>query len=445
MTHFLCPVSFLRHAASQCLGVALVLCTTWGGGALATEPQNANHPAPGASTENLVHEMEAGEKFDVSETLMHHVIENHDWHIMDLPGTNGYTEIAVHLPWMLYHSEKGFQFFMLSEGSEHANEEKALQHGYALSHGKLHPVRADVQVLEAGGIPSEEFAAHLELDEAGNWVPKKGDHHVVRTHSGVLYAVDTEASVLDFSISKTPLHMMIVALLMLLVFTSVARAYKKRGVKSAPKGLQSLVEPVIMFVEENIAAPNMHGKHKRFMPYLLTLFFFIWISNMLGLMPLSSNIAGNISVTAALAALTLLVTWFSSNKAYWQHIFWFPGVPTGVKFIMMPVEIVGMFTKPFSLTIRLFANIAGGHFMVLALVSLIFILGDSGKSAAGAYGIMPLSVAFTLFILTLEVLVAALQAYVFTMLTAVFIGQAMESHDHHHEHATEDTATVAHA
>lgn len=374
-----------------------------------------------------------GGKFNVSETLMHHVQETHDWHIMDIPKGGGeYMEVALHLPWILYNSEKGLQFFSLNGADAHANEEIALENGYVFSHEKMYPVLKDEVVIKDGQ-PTDEFMKHLDY-EGGKWVPKKGDHHVIMAHDGKLYAVDHHATVLDISISKTPLQMMIVGVLLLLIFTGMARAYKKRGVNSAPKGMQSLLEPIVKFVEENIAAPNMHGKHKPYLPYLLTLFFFIWFSNIFGLLPFNSNIAGNISITAALAVLTLLLTWFSSTKDYWGHIFWFPGVPTPVKFIMMPVEVVGMFTKPFSLTIRLFANIAGGHFMVLALVSLIFILGKAGQNPGGAYGIMPLSYAFTLFIMTLEVLVAALQAYVFTLLTAVFIGQAMETH-HHDDHA----------
>jgi F-type H+-transporting ATPase subunit a len=374
-----------------------------------------------------------GEKFDVSGTLFHHVLETHNWHIADIPTGGGhYFHLEVPLPWMLYNSKDGFQFFMLN--GEHA-EHDALEKGYVLSHEKLYPIQKDVKVLE-NGYPGPEFQEHLTLTPKG-WAPKKGDHHVVADHAGNLYAVDTNVSVLDFSISKTPLHMIIVALLMIWLFTRMAKYYN-RNPGTAPLGIASFLEPIVLFVEDNIAKPNMHGKHGRYLPYLLTLFFFIWLSNIFGLMPLSSNIAGNIAITAALATLTLLITIFSGTKDYYQHIFWFPGVPVPVKFILLPVELVGVFTKPFSLAIRLFANIAAGHFMVMALVSLIFIVGKSGQSLGGALAITPLSLVFTLFIMTVEVLVAAVQAYVFTLLTAVFIGQAMESH--HHDHAHDDHA-----
>jgi F-type H+-transporting ATPase subunit a len=165
----------------------------------------------------------------------------------------------------------------------------------------------------------------------------------------------------------------------------------------------------------------------------------------LGLTPFNSNIMGNISVTAALAVLTMIITNVNGSKDYWGHIFWFPGVPTPVRLIILPVELIGIFTKPFALTVRLFANISGGHFMILSLVSLMFILNDMGRNPAGGWAIMPLSVAFTFGIMILEVLVAVIQAYVFTLLTCVFLGAAMESHDHHDDHSHDHAHAHAHA
>ncbi len=319
--------------------------------------------------------------FNVTELLLHHVLDSHDWHIVDIPTGGGkYFTVSVSLPWLLYDSEKGLKFFFLHGHTPEELNASAAEHGYQID----------------------------------------GHGHIASL---------TGANVVDLSPTKTVLHILMVALVMLLLFTRIASAYKARP-NQAPKGAQSFFEPLIVFIRDEIAKPNLHGKHAAFVPYLLTLFFFIWFANIFGIMPLNSNIAGNISVTAALAVLTFVLIQFNGTKDYWGHIFWFPGLPVPLKLLMTVVEIVGLLTKPVALAIRLFANISAGHFMVLALISLIFLLGKQGQSVGGALGILPLSLAFSLFILTLEVLVAIVQAYIFTLLTAVFIGQAMESHDH---------------
>jgi F-type H+-transporting ATPase subunit a len=208
------------------------------------------------------------------------------------------------------------------------------------------------------------------------------------------------------------------------LFLAVARSYNKN--KLAPKGIAGFLEPLVIFVRDEIAIPNIGTKkYAKYMPYLLTIFFFIWINNLIGLIPFfpfSSNLTGNIFFTFVLALITFIVTSFSANKDYWKHIF-MPPVPKALYPIMIPVEIIGMLTKPFALMIRLFANITAGHIIILSLVSLIFIF----KTVAVA----PISGAFVVFMSVLEMLVAALQAYVFTLLTALFIGQAVEEHDHH--------------
>jgi F-type H+-transporting ATPase subunit a len=217
--------------------------------------------------------------------------------------------------------------------------------------------------------------------------------------------------------------MFIAVIAILLVFSSVAGAYKKR-VGLAPKGLQSFAEPLIIFIRDDIARPNIGYKYEKFMPLLLTIFFFIWFNNLLGLIPIfpgSANVTGNIAVTMVLAAIVLVVVNLNGNKYYWSHIFK-PDVPFWLLPIMWIVEIIGIFSKPFALMIRLFANITAGHIIVLSLVSLIFIF----KSLA----IAPVSVAFVLFMSVLELLVAFLQAFIFTMLTALFIGTAVEEHHH---------------
>jgi F-type H+-transporting ATPase subunit a len=353
---------------------------------------------------------------DISKIIIHHLMDSHDWHITDI----GETPIALHLPWILYNSELGLQFY----GGTHALEEDP---NYVVSHDQVYYVTGEAQVS------AEEAAAHPD-----QYVVVHGGGHGSShgAHQEKVYALKAGASVIDFSLTKTGLQILIVAIVMLLVFTAVARGYKKNN-GMAPKGIQSFFEPIILFVRDDVAKPYMHGKHDRYVPYLLTLFFFIWFSNLFGLTPLSSNITGNTTITIMLALLTFILIIFSATKDFWMHILWFPGVPIWMKPLMLVVELMGFVTKPAALAIRLFANIAAGHFMVLSLISLIFILGDFGRSPGGAIGIMPLSVAFSIFIFVVEVLVAAVQAFVFSLLTAVFIGQALESHDHGHDHGHE--------
>ena len=208
----------------------------------------------------------------------------------------------------------------------------------------------------------------------------------------------------------------------------MAKRYRAgHGVETAPKGVQSLIEPVITFIRDEVAKPNLGHKYKKYFPYLLTVFFFILINNLVGLIPGTANVTGNIAFTMVLAVISFIVILFSTRKHYWAHIF-NPPVPMGVKPILIPVEILGIFTKPFALMIRLFANMIAGHIIIICLISLIFIFGS--LSAGIGWGFSPLSIAFVIFIYFIELLVAFLQAYIFTNLTAVFIGQAFEgSHD----------------
>lgn len=354
----------------------------------------------------------ATEEFDASETILHHVLDTHDWHITDIPsgkdehGKTHYTPIALHLPWFFYSSRDGMVFVGSTEG--------LAEKGYMAHHDHLYP-------LKAGATPPVDSHGHVSMDEKAfeEWEAENIDHHV---------------SVYDLSITKASLHMIMVGIAMLLVFSAVARGYKRNAGK-APSGIQSAFEPIIVFIRDEVAKPYLHDKAARFLPYLLSLFFFIWFANLFGLTPFNSNVMGNISVTAALAVLTFLLINFNGTKDYWKHIFNTPGVPWVLKFgipLMPIVEIIGVFTKPFALMIRLFANISAGHFMVLSLVCMIFILGKNGAQPGGAFGIMPLSFAFTTAIFVLEMVVAIIQAYIFTLLTTVFVGMALESHDDHH-------------
>jgi len=215
------------------------------------------------------------------------------------------------------------------------------------------------------------------------------------------------------------------AALMLLIFMTAARSYgKRKGL--APKGVQSFMEPIILFVKDEIVKPNIGPKYEKFLPYVLTLFFFIFFGNLLGLLPGSANLTGNIAVTFCLALLTFIITNVNGNKNYWSHIFWTPGVPNPLRPIILPVEIIGVFTKPFALTIRLFVAITAGHIVLLALTSLTFIFH---KWSVGIGTTL-----VNIFISLIELLVAAIQAYVFAMFTSLYIGQAIAEHEHHDDH-----------
>ncbi len=315
-------------------------------------------------------------KFD-SDFIIHHVIDSHDWHLFDMPAGEGkYTAVSIPLPVILF-ADGGIHFFMSS----------AFEHGHA--------------AVQKGDLT-------FMLDEHGK---------VVATKNGA------KVSVLDFSITKTVLGMLIAGLLMFLVFRAAAKFYARNSVASAPRGIAGFVEPLILFVRDEIAVPNI-GKHKyqKFMPYLLTVFFFIWISNLVGLLPLGFNVTGNLMITFTLAIFTFILTTINGNKAYWGHVYAPPGVPLALLPIMIPIELAGLFIKPAALMIRLFANITAGHIVIMSLIGLIFKMENIGWSA--------LSVPMTLFISVLELLVAALQAYVFTMLSALFIGAAVAD-DHH--------------
>jgi F-type H+-transporting ATPase subunit a len=261
-------------------------------------------------------------------------------------------------------------------------------------------------------------------------VNKKGDT-VEKSLNGKIIEVDEHGEMveaglpLDFSITKNVFMMLLSVIILLWVFLSLARAYKKTGI-SEPRGLAGFIEPVIVFIEEDVAIPNIgEDKYFRYMPYLLTIFFFILLNNLMGLIPFfpfGANVTGNIALTMVLAVFTFILTTVSGNRSYWQHIFNTPGVPVWLAPIMIPVEIIGMFTKPFALMVRLFANITAGHIIVLSLISMIFIFKSVFMAAP--------SLVMVIFMDMIELLVAFLQAYIFTLLSALFIGLAMPEHHH---------------
>lgn len=376
------------------------------------------------------------EKFNAGQVVMHHVLESHDWELTEYPAGDGkYEKLALHLPWILYSSANGLAFYGSTEalvasgkyivdehgGAVYVNDGSAPAHHEGGEHEQ--PV---TEPTHSADTAHKAEQAHGEGEHAQAETPEVAGEEAHHDYSHLVAAI-------DLSPTKTVLHMILVAIALLLVFSAVKKGYDKNRGK-APSGLQSFVEPIIIFVRD-FAKEYIGKKHEAFLPYLLTLFFFIWFANLFGLTPLSSNIAGNISVTAALAFLSLIIINVNGTKDYWTHIFWPPGVPIGLNFLLTIVEFLGVFIKPISLAIRLFANIAAGHFMVLSLICLIFIFGESGKSLGGSIFGAAIGVPFSIAIMCLEMLVAAIQAYIFTLLTCVFLGMAMESHDHHEEHA----------
>ncbi|MCO5233185.1 MAG: F0F1 ATP synthase subunit A [Chitinophagales bacterium] len=255
---------------------------------------------------------------------------------------------------------------------------------------------------------------------------------LILSHGRIVDAQTHSAKeLIDLSITKNVAMMLLSLLLLSIIFFSIKSAYQKRGVHSAPKGLQSILEPIISFIIEDIVKPNLGKDYEKYIPYIMSAFFFILINNLLGLVPFfpaSANLTGNIAFTLTMAVLTFIVTNINGNKNYWSHIFLMPGIPKILLLIITPLEIIGMFTKPFALMIRLFANMTAGHIIILSLVSLIFILGENGASIGGAIGGTSIAVPFILFMNALELLVAFLQAYIFTLLSAIFIGMAIEEH-----------------
>lgn len=271
------------------------------------------------------------------------------------------------------------------------------------------------------------------------------DGNYYKLYHGKIYKTDAAGTItydehhhpanvkpLDFSITKNVVSMLVVSALLLLMFTGLAKSYKKGPI---PTGFGRVLEPLILFIRDEIAIPNIgEKKYRRYMGYLLTVFFFIWLLNLLGMTPLGINVTGNIAVTVCLALFTYFITQFSANKDYWGHIFWMPGVPVPMKIILMPIEILGTLTKPFALLIRLFANITAGHVVIMSLIAMIFV----GKNI---YADMPISLGLTLFISVIEILVAFLQAFIFTMLSSLFIGMAVQDH-HHDDHGHEEENVI---
>ncbi len=282
------------------------------------------------------------------------------------------------------------------------------------------------------------MSSEFKHNDDGHVIVEKEDVNLAKIHGKIyeLNANETTVSfdenhhaknadkVIDFSITKSVLGMLLASILLLLGFTSLAKGYKKGAI---PTGFARVLEPLVIYVRDDIARPNIGEKHyRKFMGFLLTVFFFIWILNLLGLTPLGFNVTGNIAVTVCLALFTFFIVQFSGNKNYWKHIFWMPGVHWVMKIALIPIEVLGMLTKPFSLLIRLFANITAGHAVVMGLVAVTY----TAREALGLGGSLGVSFLLTLFITVIEILVAFLQAFIFTMLSSLFIGMAVAESDH---------------
>lgn len=355
-------------------------------------------------------------KLDVGEVIMNHITDANEWHL--------FGDFSIPLPCIVFHSEKGFDFFF-SNVFHHGHNS---HHGYVLDHGVLKHVNDSSfpkEHVEVEIIPHKELPKNL----LSSFVSGEDVTESYVVYNGKAYGAD-RSSFRDFSITKVVATMMLAALIMFFLFNYVARAYKKNV--RAPKGFQNFMEIIITFVRDEIAKPGLGPKWEKYFPFILTLFFFIWICNMLGLMaPIGSpNATGNLMVTGGLSLITFIIILFSGNKHYWQHIFNPPGVPNWVKIVLVPIEIASMFIKPAALMIRLFANMTAGHIIILSLVSIIFLITNIAGEAAG-WGTSILAGAFMLFMNVLELFVAALQAYVFAILASVFIGQAIEEPHHH--------------
>jgi F-type H+-transporting ATPase subunit a len=346
-------------------------------GLSASEPTTENPHNPEVS--------HAKKSFKPGEVIIEHISDAYSWHILTFKDK----AIAVPLPVILYSKQSGLHIFFSGK----------FGHGHASYKG--------FEICEEGA-------------NKGKIVEKLADGSVVRP--------------IDISITKNVLSLLMSVALLLWIFLSIAKRYKLHPDK-APKGLQSALEPIILFIRDDIAIPSI-GKHKyeKYMPYLLSVFFFIWINNMMGLIPIfpgGANVTGNIAVTMVLAVFTFVITSVSGTKTYWLHMVNMPGVPWWLKIpvpLMPFIEIMGMFIKPFVLMVRLFANITAGHINLLGFVCLIFVFGNINMAVG--YGFSVFSVVFAIFLYFLELLVAFIQAYVFTLLSALYFGMATEEAHH---------------
>lgn len=382
-----------RSIKSLLVAVFSLFCTLFYNPVSAQEPTETEAPAKPAKKK----------LFDANEVIFGHIMDAHEFHFLSYKDGDGKEHHAtIPLPVILYSPQKGFSCFMSSK-FHHGEENYG---GYGIMTDKK---------IEEMGLDKKKYSAGQIVA-----VNDKGE-------------IDSSVKVYDISLTRNVVQMLLALTLLVVILIRVARRYGTGvGITSAPKGMQNTMETIVNFVNDEVAKPNLGAKSNKYLPYLLTVFLFILINNIVGLIPGTANVTGNIAFTFTLSIISFVVILFSSNKHYWMHIINPPGVPGWVKIILVPVEILGIFTKPFALMIRLFANMVAGHILIICLISLIFIMGALNQYAG--WGFAPFSIAFTVFIYFIEVLVAFLQAFIFTILTAVFIGQAFEG-GHDAEHA----------
>ncbi len=409
---------------------------------------------------------DGGEDVDYSEQVMHHISDANEFHF--------WGDIHIPLPIIAWSKADGFftgwsSDFYKGELGEHEPHVGAGVHdepghaGHAHGHD-VDPSHGQDGEHSANRIINGYFLDHGVLrrisDPQARGTVARLDSVVMSSNGESLmahadrqaFAVESAATLLDrnsfidFSITKNVFTMILAMIVFALIFITVAAGYKK-NVGKAPSGIQSFFEPIILFVRDDIAKEMIGPKYEKYFPYLATLFFFILIVNLFGLIPVApfgANVTGNIGLTLALAVVTFIVVNLSGNRAYWGHIFWMPGVPVLLKPVMALIEFLGIFIKPFTLMIRLFANITAGHVIILSLIGLIFLFGENGASASGSAMGALLAVPFVFVMNLLELFVAFLQAFIFTLLSALYIGAAVEEH-HHTEHEHEiDGGEAAH-
>ena len=348
------------------------------------------------ANENEDQEGPVSGKEQVDAYIKHHIKDSHDFHLFSYSNGEGERKhIGFPLPVILWGSN-GLAAFM-SSAFHHDDDGKVVVEKNGSQFVKLH-------------------SKIYELNESASSVSFDEEHHATNA-----------SKVWDFSITKSVFGVLLVGIFMLIAFSSLARQYTS---KKVPTGFGRVLEPLVLYVRDEISRPNIGEKHyRKFTGYLLTVFFFIWILNLLGLTPFGFNVTGQLAITACLAIFTLIIYTASGNKEYWKHILWMPGVPVLIRPVLAIIELAGaLIIKPFSLLVRLFANISAGHIVVMSLIAIMFTLQES----LGVAGASILSIVLSFFITLIEVLVAFLQAYIFTMLSALFIGMAVEEHDHAH-------------
>jgi F-type H+-transporting ATPase subunit a len=369
-------------------------------------------------------------EYDPTNTAFHHIADANVYSI----GSFNFP-----LPCILYAKGHGLDIFSSSrfefERFGHGEGHKAYQQ-YVLDEGTVKRVKDSS--FPSGSVDIEGFHREEIMVEGTKkvnvYICQAGQQYLVEPQStadGGLFGGGI-TSFYDFSLTKNVVSMILISMLLLWAFSRIAKAYRTRG-NMAPSGLQSFIEPIFLFIQDEVAKPFLGPKWEKFLPLLMSLFFFILGLNLFSQIPIfgGSNVTGNLAVTAVLALITFVVVSINGNKNYWSHIAWMPGVPAVIKILILtPVEILGIFIKPFTLMLRLFANITAGHIVVLSFVGLIFIFGKMGTNLGGSIGGAVISIPLTMFIMAIELLVAFIQAYVFTLLTASYIGAATEEAHH---------------